>query len=190
MLGAEPGPGEQTDQDDEHRTENEIEEQSGEGVAAGQDAVDGAHQTGVGREEGDPGFGVVVGDAVGDERRVSAADDPHVPDAIPRREHVEDHRPGRTGQHRFAGVRIGFGEVAPDQSLADLVVVGSEFGPDDGGTGDHADARDDVGDGGVPEGQSPDERVARIVHGSAGRSEQGDANTMRWEGSGKAKLRR
>lgn len=190
MLGAEPRAGQKTHQNDEDRTEEQVEEESGEGVAAGKNSVDGTNESGIGRKEGDSCFGVVVRDAVGDERRVPPTDDPHVPDAVPRGEYVEDHRRGRAGEHRFARVRVGFGEVAPDQSFADLVVVGPQLGTDDGRSGDDAEARHDIGDGGVPEGQSPDERVARIVHGSAGRSEQGDANTMRRGRSGKAKLRR
>ena len=113
--------GEHTDEDDGDEGESRRDSKGGERVATGQDAVGGAHDHRVQREERGACLDVEVGDVRGQRPRVAVADDLQVPQAVPLREHAGDQAEGRArprfevlgGVHRdLAGTHTGAGEDA------------------------------------------------------------------------------
>ena len=110
-----------------------VDDEGGERVAAGQDAVEGAHEQRVEREEGGPRLELEVGDVRGDRARVAAADDLQVPQAVPLREHAGD-QPERA--YPASG--------SPASSASTVTWLAAHAGP-----GEHAEA-------GHGEGADPD----------------------------------
>ena len=72
------------------RARAEVDDERGERVAAGKDAVEGAHEQRVEREERGACLELEVGDVRRDRARVAVADDLQVPQAVPLRQHAGD----------------------------------------------------------------------------------------------------